>query len=114
MVLRGGMRRDIYVDRLVVGDIVDVKFGDMIPADIRIISCSGFKVCCDQSINFDLQNLHTSVIYDPLDPLLFKVDNSSLTGESEPRPRYADSEDPDPLESKNVAFFATDAVEGTL
>ncbi|KAL5500322.1 hypothetical protein EMCRGX_G011866 [Ephydatia muelleri] len=83
VVLRGGMRRDINIDRLVVGDIVDVKFGDKIPADIRIISCSGFK-----------------------------VDNSSLTGESEPRPRYANSEDPDPLESKNLAFFATDAVEG--
>ena len=45
MVLRGRMRRDINIDRLVVGDIVDVKFGDKIPADIRIITCSGFKVC---------------------------------------------------------------------
>ncbi|KAL5475329.1 hypothetical protein EMCRGX_G025126, partial [Ephydatia muelleri] len=76
MVLRGRMRRDINIDRLVVGDIVDVKFGDKIPADIRIITCSGFK-----------------------------VDNSLFTGESEPRPRYGDSEDPDPLESKNLAFF---------
>eukprot|EP00731_Ephydatia_muelleri_P011319 Em0006g213a len=79
------MRYDSNIDRLVVGDIVDIKFGDKIPADIRIITCSGFK-----------------------------VDNSSLTGESEPRPRHADSEDPDPLESKNLAFFVTNAVEGVV
>ena len=29
---------------MVVGDIVDVKFGDRIPADIRVISSHGFKV----------------------------------------------------------------------
>ena len=27
-----------------MGDVVDVKFGDRIPADIRILSSSGFKV----------------------------------------------------------------------
>ena len=27
-----------------VGDVVDVKFGDRIPADIRIINSAGFKV----------------------------------------------------------------------
>lgn len=42
--LRGGTRYTIPVDRLVVGDIVEVKFGDRVPADIRIIMCSGFKV----------------------------------------------------------------------
>jgi hypothetical protein len=30
---------------MVVGDIVDVKFGDRVPADIRIISGHSFKVC---------------------------------------------------------------------
>jgi sodium/potassium-transporting ATPase subunit alpha len=29
---------------LVVGDIVFVKFGDRLPADIRIIEAKGFKV----------------------------------------------------------------------
>ena len=29
---------------LVVGDIVYVQFGDNIPADIRVVESSGFKV----------------------------------------------------------------------
>ena len=32
------------MESLVVGDIVNVKSGDRIPADIRIIKSSGFKV----------------------------------------------------------------------
>ncbi len=43
-----------------MGDVVEVKFGDRIPADIRIIDSKGLK-----------------------------VDNSSLTGESEPQSRTA-------------------------
>ena len=43
-VLREGRRYTLPVDKLVVGDIVDVKFGDRVPADIRMIQCSGFKV----------------------------------------------------------------------
>jgi sodium/potassium-transporting ATPase subunit alpha len=31
-------------EELVVGDIVYVKFGDRLPADIRIIEAKGFKV----------------------------------------------------------------------
>ena len=42
--LREGVHRDVRVDRLVVGDIVEVKYGDRIPADIRVLKCSGFKV----------------------------------------------------------------------
>lgn len=56
---RNGRRIEIAVSQLVVGDIVEVKFGDLIPADIRILECQDFK-----------------------------VDNSSLTGESEPCKRY--------------------------
>jgi sodium/potassium-transporting ATPase subunit alpha len=71
-------------DELVVGDIVDVKGGDRIPADIRIIGGHGLK-----------------------------VDNSSLTGESEPQSRNADCTSDNPLETKNLAFFSTNAVEGS-
>lgn len=43
-VLRNGIQQTIMAEELVVGDIVDVQFGDKIPADIRIIKSSGFKV----------------------------------------------------------------------
>jgi sodium/potassium-transporting ATPase subunit alpha len=70
--------------QLVVGDIVEVKGGDTVPADIRVIHAMGFK-----------------------------VDNSSLTGESEPQSRSAERTNDNPLETKNLAFFSTNAVEGT-
>jgi sodium/potassium-transporting ATPase subunit alpha len=43
----------------------------------------------------------------------FKVDNSSLTGESEPQGRSPEFTHENPLETKNLAFFSTNAVEGT-
>lgn len=60
-----------------------MKFGDRIPADMRVIAAHAFK-----------------------------VDNSSLTGESEPQSRSPDSTHDNPLETKNLAFFSTNAVEG--
>ena len=42
----------------------------------------------------------------------YKVDNSSLTGESEPQSRSPDGHHENPLESKNMAFYSTNAVEG--
>jgi len=84
IVLRNGEKLNIPSEELVVGDIVDVKFGDRVPADIRVISAHGFK-----------------------------VDNSSLTGESEPQSRSADFTNDNPLETRNLAFFSTNAVEGT-
>jgi magnesium-transporting ATPase (P-type) len=41
-----------------------------------------------------------------------QVDNSSLTGESEPQSRGPEFTHDNPLETKNVAFFSTNAVEG--
>ena len=35
----------MHAEELVVGDLVEVKFGDRVPADIRIVMASGFKVC---------------------------------------------------------------------
>jgi hypothetical protein len=37
LVTRDGVRKEIRAEELVVGDIVDVKGGDRVPADIRII-----------------------------------------------------------------------------
>lgn len=44
--------------------------------------------------------------------VLLQVDNSSLTGESEPQSRSAEFTSENPLETKNLAFFSTNAVEG--
>ena len=41
------------------------------------------------------------------------MDNSSLTGESEPQTRSPDFTHENPLETRNLAFFSTNAVEGT-
>ncbi len=41
------------------------------------------------------------------------MDNSSLTGESEPQARSPEFTHENPLETKNLAFFSTNAVEGT-
>ncbi|KAG5871900.1 hypothetical protein JTB14_030953 [Gonioctena quinquepunctata] len=83
-VLREGEKLTLRAEDLVIGDVVEVKFGDRIPADIRIVESRGFK-----------------------------VDNSSLTGESEPQSRSPDFTHENPLETKNLAFFSTNAVEGT-
>ena len=82
--LRDGEKQTLKAGDLTLGDIIYVKFGDRVPADIRVIESMGFK-----------------------------VDNSSLTGESEPQARNAEFTHENPLETKNLAFFSTNAVEGT-
>merc|ERR1719288_470035 len=82
--LREGEKITIKAEELTLGDIIEVKFGDRMPADIRVLEARGFK-----------------------------VDNSSLTGESEPQARTPEFTHENPLETKNLAFFSTNAVEGT-
>jgi sodium/potassium-transporting ATPase subunit alpha len=84
IVHRDGVAMEIEASGLVVGDLVEVKLGDKLPADVRIIRQQKLK-----------------------------VDNSPLTGESEPVPRTVDCTDKNPLETKNLAFFGSLAVEGT-
>merc|ERR1711962_1805661 len=81
---RDGEKVTITAAELTLGDIVEIKFGDRVPADIRILEARQFK-----------------------------VDNSSLTGESEPQQRTPEFTHENPLETKNLAFFSTNAVEGT-
>lgn len=82
-VIRNNHRYNIRAEEVVLGDIVEIRAGDRIPADLRIIS----SATC-------------------------KVDNSCLTGESEPQTRSYEITSDNPLESKNVAFFSTNCVEG--
>merc|ERR1719250_489466 len=84
LVRRNGEKISIEAKDLTLGDIVEIKFGDRVPADIRVLEARGFK-----------------------------VDNSSLTGESEPQSRGPEFTHENPLETKNLAFFSTNAVEGT-
>ena len=56
--IRNGEKVTILAEDLTLGDIVEVKFGDRIPADLRLLETKSFK-----------------------------IDNSSLTGESEPQAR---------------------------
>merc|ERR1711981_150126 len=84
LALRDGDKVTIKAEQLTLGDIIYVKFGDRVPADIRVTESMGFK-----------------------------VDNSSLTGESEPQARSSEFTHENPLETKNLAFFSTNAVEGT-
>ena len=42
--IRNGEKTQILASNIVLGDIIEVKGGDKIPADIRIISANGMKV----------------------------------------------------------------------
>jgi sodium/potassium-transporting ATPase subunit alpha len=41
---RDGEKLTIKADELTVGDIVEIKFGDRVPADIRVLEARSFKV----------------------------------------------------------------------
>lgn len=43
-VIRNGETVTIKADELTLGDICLVKFGDRVPADIRVLEASQFKV----------------------------------------------------------------------
>ena len=42
--IRDGVKTNLRAEELVVGDVIECKFGDRVPADIRIISAHSFKV----------------------------------------------------------------------
>uniref|UniRef100_A0A8C3HRL6 Sodium/potassium-transporting ATPase subunit alpha n=1 Tax=Chrysemys picta bellii TaxID=8478 RepID=A0A8C3HRL6_CHRPI len=44
LVIRDGEKKEVPAEQLVVGDIVEIKGGDRIPADIRLIFSQGCKV----------------------------------------------------------------------
>ncbi|MCL1838780.1 MAG: magnesium-translocating P-type ATPase, partial [Propionibacteriaceae bacterium] len=80
-------RIEIALDELVVGDIIHLAAGDMIPADVRILEAKD----------------------------LF-VSQSSLTGESEPVEKLSAplaSKGKNPLELNNLAFMGSTVISGT-
>eukprot|EP01096_Ripella_sp_DP13-Kostka_P016065 TRINITY_DN770_c0_g1_i1.p1 TRINITY_DN770_c0_g1~~TRINITY_DN770_c0_g1_i1.p1 ORF type:complete len:1051 (-),score=455.74 TRINITY_DN770_c0_g1_i1:24-3176(-) len=83
IVIRDGKRSDFDASKLVVGDLVELSIGNKVPADVRVIESSNLK-----------------------------VDNSSLTGETDPQARSTETTDDNPLETKNLAFYSTSIIEG--
>lgn len=86
-VYRNGRPKEIKIRDIVPGDIVDLFAGDMIPADLRIISCKD----------------------------LF-VNQSSLTGEAFPIEKFAACVAPKnntAAELHNIAFMGSSVVSGT-
>lgn len=81
------VKRDIPLDEVVVGDIVHLAAGDMVPADVRILQAKD----------------------------LF-ISQSSLTGESEPVEKFAApvaGKPVNPLELNNLAFMGSNVLSGS-
>lgn len=81
-------KKEIELDQVVVGDLVHLAAGDMVPADLRIVRAKD----------------------------LF-VSQAALTGESEPVEKTGESYFPDGAQNltdlANLAFMGTDVVSGT-
>ncbi|KAJ3053133.1 hypothetical protein HK097_004964 [Rhizophlyctis rosea] len=81
--VRDGQTSQISALDLVLGDVVLVRSGDKVPADLLVFWANELK-----------------------------VDNSSLTGESDPQERVAKNRQQNPLEATNLVFNGTLAVNG--
>lgn len=51
LVIREGEKMQINAEQVVAGDLVEVKGGDRIPADLRVISSHGCKVVTTDSFH---------------------------------------------------------------
>ena len=81
------IKQEIPLDEIVVGDIIHLAAGDIIPADVRI--------------------LHAKDLF---------ISQSSLTGESEPVEKFAeklDDKPSSPLDSNNLAFMGSTVISGS-
>ncbi|CAG8718792.1 9822_t:CDS:2, partial [Dentiscutata erythropus] len=81
--IREGKLTHIEASNLVQGDVVFIKMGDKVPADLFIYAATDMK-----------------------------VDNSSLTGESEPQERTNKNTHENPFEATNLCFYGTLVVSG--
>jgi sodium/potassium-transporting ATPase subunit alpha len=85
IVTRDSCAQKLPAEDLTIGDIIFMKEGDKIPADVRLIAATNFR-----------------------------VDNSSLTGESEPQKRGTIEAEPSVrvVEAENLAFGGTIVTSG--
>jgi len=80
-------KREIPMDELVVGDVVYLAAGDMVPADVRVIQAKDMF-----------------------------ISQAALTGESEPVEKFAAplaKSGNNPLEMNNLAFMGTNVISGS-
>jgi sodium/potassium-transporting ATPase subunit alpha len=77
-VKREGEWQRVNSEDLVRGDIIHVRGGDRVPADIRIVHTSGLL-----------------------------IDNSIITKDSDPVPKTADYTNSNPLETNNLLLCGT-------
>jgi magnesium-transporting ATPase (P-type) len=84
-VIRDGQERSLPADQLVVGDIVPIRSGARVPADIRIIHCNSLK-----------------------------LETSSITGESEAIEFTSEiaNENVSVFDAKNIAFNGSFCMDG--
>ncbi|XP_041978618.1 sodium/potassium-transporting ATPase subunit alpha-4-like [Aricia agestis] len=83
-VVRDGMKLGVPTSELVIGDVVEMFGGEIVPADIRVVTCTNFK-----------------------------TDMSALTGESKLVTHRPECTHSNPLESKNMAYYGCPISEGT-
>jgi sodium/potassium-transporting ATPase subunit alpha len=83
-VMRDGQLLDLPASGVVRGDLLILEEGDQVPADARLVEVAGLK-----------------------------VDNSSLTGESEPQLRTVQATSHRLLETRNVVFSGTQVMAGS-
>lgn len=83
VVVRNGVQDNIPINELVPGDIVNLVNGSSVPADVRILSANSLK-----------------------------VDQSMLTGESEPIKLTNKSTNIHYLETRNITFSGGTIVQG--
>ncbi len=84
---QGSQRREVPIEELVPGDVIQLSAGDMIPADVRVLTAKD----------------------------LF-VNQSSLTGEALPLEKFSAPEsgpERDALQYNNICFMGTNVVSGT-
>ena len=83
-VIRKGKERELFAREVVIGDVIDLSEGDKVPADLRLIEANDMK-----------------------------VNNASLTGESEPVTRVTSPFLGEIINSPNIAFAGTTVVSGS-
>ena len=81
-VYRDGELQKIKVGNLTIGDVCELKAGDIVPADIRIISCSGLR-CNESSMTGESNSvLKSDKIINKKDVPLSDQDNMCFSGTS--------------------------------